>query len=63
MSYGTRQFKNVYEVYCTEREPDTPIKHNRNYKTKGIACVLCEVYSCIKDTDHFSLLDHSYENK
>ena len=22
MSYGTRQFKNVYEVYCDEREPN-----------------------------------------
>ena len=32
MSYGTRQFKNVYEVYCDEREPNNSIKHNGNYK-------------------------------
>lgn len=39
MSHSSRQFKNVYEVYTTDREGDNlkntsynPIKHNRNYK-------------------------------
>lgn len=38
MSYSSRQFKNVYEVYTIDREEDNPnntsydpIKHNRNY--------------------------------
>lgn len=43
MSHGTRQFKNVYEVYTIDREEDNPknnlynpIKHNVNYICKSI---------------------------
>lgn len=39
LPHGTRQFKNVYEIYTVDREEDNPkntvhnsIKHNRNYK-------------------------------
>lgn len=39
LPHGTRQFKNVYEIYTVDREEDNPkntvynpIKHNGNYK-------------------------------
>lgn len=38
LPHGTRQFKNVYEIYTVDREEDNPkntvdnpIKHNRDY--------------------------------
>lgn len=42
LPHGTRQFKNVYEIYTVDREEDNPkntvhnpIKHNRNYKNSN----------------------------
>lgn len=43
LSHGTRQFKNVYEVYTTDSKEVSPkndlynpIKHNGNYKNNRI---------------------------
>lgn len=57
MPHGTRQFKNVYEVYTIDKEnirqkndQNNPIKHNRNYHCyctssykKSLLFVLCSI--------------------